>query len=150
MSETDQLAQLLQKRHESLRQLAYLSRRQVELIDSGDLGTLLQILAGKQQLLGDLNAIERGLDPFRNQRPEERQWPDPAARERSARLVEESDLLLGEIFQLEQRSAGGLQQRRDEAAQRLQGLHTAHEARGAYLAQPEARTYRQLDLSTEV
>jgi len=101
-------------------------------------------------LLNDLSAIERRLDPFRNQRPEERHWSDPAARQRSARLAAESDLLLGEIFQLEQRSAGGLQQRRDEAAQRLQGLHSAHEARGAYLAQPDARTYRQLDLSTEI
>jgi len=150
MNDTDQLAQLLRKRHESLSQLAWLSRRQMELIDSGDLGTLLKILAGKQQLLGDLNAIERGLDPFRNQHPDERHWSDPAAREQSARLAAESDLLLGEIFQLEQRSAGGLQQRRDEAAQRLHGLHAAHEARGAYLAQPDAVAYRQLDLSTEI
>jgi hypothetical protein len=150
MNDTDQLARLLHERHEKLSQVAYLSRRQMELIESGDLGTLLQILGGKQQLLGDLNLIERSLDPFRNQNPEQRHWSDPAARERSAQLAAESDLLLGEIFQLEQRSAGGLQQRRDEAAQRLQGLHTAHEARGAYLAQPEASSYRQLDLSTEV
>ncbi len=149
MTDTDQLAQLLQQRHEHLSKVAYLSRRQLELIESGDLGTLLQILAGKQQLLTDLNTIERRLDPYRGQRPEDRQWSNQAARDVSARLAAESNLLLGEIFQLEQRSAGGLQRRRDEAADRLHGMHTAHEARGAYLAQPEAAAYRQLDLSTD-
>lgn len=149
MTDTDQLAELLERRHACLSQVAYLSRRQVELIDGGDLGTLLKILAGKQQLLGDLHAIERGLDPFRHQQPDERHWPNPAARERCARLASESDRLLGEIFQLEQRSAGGLQQRRDAAAERLQGLHSAQEARGAYLDQPFDRAFSQLDLSTE-
>lgn len=149
MSDTAQLAQLLERRHACLSQVAYLSRRQVELIDGGDLGTLLKILAGKQQLLGDLQTIERGLDPFRHQQPDQRHWPDPAERERCARLAADSDLLLGEIFQLEQRSAGGLQQRRDAAAERLQGLHSAQEARGAYLDHPYARTASQLDLSTE-
>lgn len=149
MPETDQLAELLERRHACLSQVAYLSHRQIELIDGGDLGMLLKILAGKQQLLGDLQTIERGLDPFRHQQPEERHWADPATRERCARLASESDRLLGEIFQLEQRSAGGLQQRRDAAAERLQGLHSAQEARGAYLDQPAARTYSKLDLSTE-
>ena len=147
--DTNQLAQLLERRHACLSQVAYLSRRQIELIDGGDLGTLLKVLAGKQQLLGDLQTIERGLDPFRGQSPDERHWPDPTERERCARLAAESDRMLGEIFQLEQRSAGGLQQRRDAAAQRLQGLHTAQEARGAYLDEPLARTASQLDLSTE-
>jgi hypothetical protein len=150
MTSTEQLTDLLRLRHEKLSQLAFLSRRQIELIDSGDLGTLLKILSAKQQLLADLQGVERRLDPYRDQQPDQRQWSSPAAREQCAKLANECELLLGEVFQLEQRSAGGLQQRRDEAARKLQGLHSAQEARGAYLAQPVERNYRQLDLSTDL
>ncbi len=129
--------------------MVQLCRRQVELIESGDLSTLLKVLAAKQQLLSGLQEVERQLDPFRHEHPDQRKWSSAAERERCARLATESDRMLGEIFQVEQRSAGDLQQRRHDAAQRLQRLHTAHEARGAYLTQPTESHHSQLDLSTD-
>ena len=41
---------------------------------------LLDLLAAKQQMLNDLQRIERGLDPFRSQDPDLRQWPNPESR----------------------------------------------------------------------
>ena len=149
MSDTQQLAEMIRQRHECLSQLAYIGHRQVELIDAGDMATLLSLLSAKQRLLTKLQDVERRLEPFRDQQPEERVWSNPAEREACARQSAECGRLLGEVFQLEQRSTGNLQKRRDDTARRLLTLHTAHEARGAYTAQPDFPPLRQLDVSTD-
>ena len=105
MTETEQLAQLLEERHEGLSQLLFLSRRQIELIEHGDLGTLLKVLGAKQQLLTTLQDVERRLDPFRDQQPDQRKWANPESREKYSQLADSSNRLLGEIFQLEKQSA---------------------------------------------
>jgi hypothetical protein len=147
---TVRLAELIGQRHDRLSNLFYLSQRQIDLIHAGDFGLLMKVLSSKQRLLGELQTIERGLDPFRGQSPEEREWVNPAERADCARKADEGNRLLGEIFQIEQRAGALLAERRDRAAAGLQQLHTAHEACGAYLAAPDAPHFHRLDLTTEV
>ncbi len=130
--ETDILAQLIRAKRECLLQLRELGRRQLDLIDADDITSLLDILAAKQRPLVQLQRIERALDPFRNQDPEQRRWRSLGDRCHCAEQVQQCETLLGEIVSQERCSEGSMVRRRDEAAQRLQGAHLAGQACGAY------------------
>ncbi len=148
--DTTELAVLINRRHERLSNIYYLSQRQIDLINMGELGLLMKVLSSKQSLLVELQSIERELDPFRSQAPEERAWSSADERAACARKADEGNRILGEIFQLEQQAGTLLAERRDKAAAGLQHLHTANEARGAYLAAPDAAQFHRLDLTTDV
>lgn len=145
--ETDRLAELAGRRHECLSQLHALSRRQLELIDQEDMTQLLGVLAAKQRVLGELQEVERELDPFRGQSPEERRWRTPEARRQCAELIARSEALFAEILRREKEGEEQMRRRRDETAVRLQGARSATQARTAY-AGDSARA-RRLDLSSE-
>ncbi len=146
--DTDTLAALIAKKHELLVQLRDLGRRQMELIDLGDMTQLLKLLASKQRLLAGMHATERQLDPFRHQDPNTRPWPTAAARDRCAAMADECDKLMAEVMSREKQSESQLRYRRDEAAARLQGVHAAAQARQAYAEAP-AIPVSHLDLLSE-
>ncbi len=130
---TDTLTHLLARKCELLVQLRELGVRQAELIAAGDLGQLLKLLAAKQRLLIDVQGVERALDPFRNQSPEERHWLSVDDRRRCAELAAACERLLAEIVAGEKQSEQHLQFRRDEAAAQLNAVHFAATARGEYV-----------------
>lgn len=145
--ETDLLVDLAARRRHCLVQLHELSRRQLELIENEDISTLLNVLAAKQRLLGELHELERGMDPFRGQEPEQRRWRNPEARQRCAELITDSQTLFAEIIAQEKQGELRMQAHRDQAASRLQGAHAGTQARSAYSA--EAKGARRLDVSTQ-
>jgi hypothetical protein len=146
--ETDLLADLIARKHRCLLDLRDLGRRQIELIERDEITRLLDLLSAKQSALTQLQRIERELAPFRGQDPEGREWRAPEARGQCARQLSECEALLGEIVGQERRSERELVRRRDEAALRLQGVHTASEARGAYVGTSDLQG-RQLDLLSD-
>ncbi len=107
---------------------------------------LLDVLSAKQQMIVELQRIERGLDPFRTQDPEQRSWRSPDERTRCAEQLNRCEALLAEIVRQEKHSERDLIRRRDEAAARLEGVHAASQARGAYLARQPAAS--GLDLTS--
>ena len=109
---------------------------------------LLALLAAKQRLLVGLQTLERQLDPFRRQDPDERQWTSSEAREQCAQLAAESETLLAQIVRQEIESEQEMHKHHDASAERLQAAHAAAMARGAYAAEDRG-TVRQLDLSSD-
>jgi len=146
--ETDQLAELMTSKCECLGQLAELGRRQLALIGKGDLAELLKVLAIKQRLLTALQSIERQLDPFRDQSPELRSWRSDELHAACQRLVVRCNSLLGEVMEQERQSESRLIENRDQAAIRLEGMHVAAQARGAYGETDSS--FGQLDLSSGI
>ncbi len=146
--DTDLLAQLIAQKRQCLGRLQEMGGRQLDLVRAGELASLLDLLAVKQGMLAELQRIERGLDRFRGEDPDSRQWRSPDLRRRCADLLAECEALLGEIVKGEKESESLLTLRRDEAAQRLHGMHCAREARGAYHAASEPHGC-QLDLRSE-
>jgi flagellar biosynthesis/type III secretory pathway chaperone len=71
--ETDLLAQLIQSKLDCLSQLRRMGDKQLELVKADRITELLDLLAAKQRLLAELRRIERGLDPFRDQDPDDSQ-----------------------------------------------------------------------------
>ena len=145
---TDTLTQKLYSKCELLVQLRKLGVQQNRLIEAGELGQLLKLLAEKQRLLDSLQEIERELDPFRGQSPDDRQWGSPDDRRRCAELAAACEELLAEVARFEKQSAEKLQFRRDETAAQLQAVHFAGQARAAYVPEVGAG-FSQVDLSAE-
>lgn len=147
--ETDILFELIRSKRSCLEQLQVMGRRQIELIESDRMSALLDLLAQKQQTLMELQQIERGLDPFRNQPPELRRWRNEEARRRCAAEMDVCEALLAEIIDREKAGEQALLLRRDEAAARLQEMHRAGRAQASYNSSP-AGTISQIDLCSDV
>lgn len=146
--ETDALAQLICRKLDCLLRLREMGDKQLELVRDDRMADLLDVLSAKQRLLIELQRIERALDPFRSQDPDQRRWRTADARRTCARQLQQCEALLGQIVAREKQSERELVRRRDDVAARLQGAHLASQARGAYvsLSQPPIS---QLDLSSE-
>jgi hypothetical protein len=145
--ETDDLAELARKKLDCLTRLRDMGRKQFELVRSGDMGELLDVLAAKQRVLWQLQRVERAMDRFRDQDPDQRQWRSCEQRTLCRVILDQCERLLGEIMSEEKQSEQELLRRRDQAAACLQGSHLAGRARGAYLAEASS-SEPQLDLST--
>jgi hypothetical protein len=147
-SDTDLLSELIARKHDCLTQLREMGSRQLELVRSGTIVELLDVLSAKQRALTRLQQIEKELDPFRDQDPDLRRWRTTQQRQQCAKQVEQCESLLREIMAKEKQSESELAVRRDDAATQLQGIHQSGKARGAYTAQSRSQTAR-LDLSCE-
>jgi hypothetical protein len=151
---TDILIQLVRARHTCLVQLRDLGRRQLELIDQGNVSALLDVLSVKQKPLSDIQRIEKALDPYRGQDPEQRSWRSPQDRAACAGLVQQCEILLKEIVVQEKQCEEIMVRKRDAAASRLQQFRSAGRAQGAYAATTRSTGCAdagasQIDLSSE-
>jgi len=144
--DTKVLAGLVHRKRECFAQLAELVRRQEALIEAEQMAQLLDVLAVKQRLLGELEQIERGLDPFRGEQPQERRWASEADRQRCAQELDDCQRLFGQIVTQERKCETELSRRRDQTAERLQGTHRARDAHNAYTADGGG-TFSQMDFS---
>ncbi len=146
--ETDTLSELIRQKRDLLLRLRDMGKRQMEFVAEGEMTQLLDVLAAKQRVLGNLQRVERGLDPFRGQDPETRVWRSTEARAECSELLDECQRLLGETVEQERQSEAALTVRRDEAAVRLHTAHVAGCARGAYTHYGQT-SVGHLDLSSE-
>ncbi len=135
MQATEQLAELIRKKHQVLMQLRDIGRRQADLVSGGEIAALLKLLAGKQQLIVALQDLERALKPYYAQNPDSRVWHSPAERAQISQLASECNTLLEEIVSLEKRGAEQMDARKNEVAEQLQQVHAAAHVRNAYEAQ---------------
>jgi len=146
--ETDLLGDLIRRKRSCLAQLRHMGTKQLELVRAGNINDLLELLATKQHVLIQVQQFERQLDRFRGEDPQKRRWRTPEARQACAADLAECERLLARIMAQEKQSEQELVQRRDEAAARLAGVHSAGEARSAYTAQPQPAAGR-LNLVSE-
>lgn len=126
------LARLVQQKRQLLEQLVKVGHRQGELIEAGEVASLVQLLSSKQQLIAGLQAVEQGLDGFRAEDPETRQWPTPAARAACQADSKACNALLAEVIAAEQRHEQMMTERRDAIGTQLRQAQSAHAASTAY------------------
>ncbi len=146
--ETCELASLVRRKRLVLEQLQAICERQRGLIESGETQRLLRVLTAKQKLLNGLQAIERLLDPYREQDPETRGWVSEEAREACRRDVAACTTIWAGLLELEQRCGAMLETRRGEVAAQLTQVQGAANVRSAYL-NSHAPLPSQLDLQAE-
>ncbi len=146
--DTDLLAELIEQKLECLVKLHEMGKRQFDFAKADRITELLDVLAAKQRVLTRLQRIEQELGPFRDQDPSQRRWGTSKQRQQCARQLEQCEALLAEIIAQEKQSEGELVRRRDDLADRLQGIHLASQARGAYNAESHPPVPR-IDLASE-
>ncbi len=117
-----------------LTQLRDIGRRQMELVDGGDIAALLALLGAKQQLIAGLQTLEQELALYYAEDPDRRVWPSPQHRAACARQAAECNALLEEIVSLEKVGAERMTERRNDVAEQLQQAHAATQVRSAYEA----------------
>jgi len=144
-SPTEPLARLVRQKRRLLEQMAQLTRRQGGLIAEGDVATLVQLLAGKQQLIAGLQVVEQGLDAFRDQDPDRRAWPTPADRAACRADAEACNELLASVVATEQEHERLMTERRDAIGAQLRQAQSAHTAASAY--KPHLRAPRPAPLA---
>ena len=132
---SERLADLIAKRHACLLQLRELGQKQSAMIDAGEMGALLRLIAAKNRLIVAMQAIETELAPFHDQDPDSRNWSTPQARAACAEQAAQCRVLLEEVMRLEQENEQLMTSRRDQVASQLQASQAASTARGAYQAQ---------------
>jgi hypothetical protein len=134
MHTTDKLAELIRRKYQVLVQLREAAARQAEYIGCGDIGSLLTLLAVKQQLISALQALEQDLKPFYADDPDQRVWQSSQLRASCADTAAQCSALLEEIVEREKQAAEQMAVRRDEVARQLQQAHSARQVRSAYEA----------------
>jgi hypothetical protein len=137
---TAHLAILIQQKHGCLLHLRDVGLRQRELIEQGDMSQLLRLLASKQQLIATLQRVEHELAPYRDEHPQTRLWPSPEDRARCAAQAAACRDLLDEIVRQERSNETLMTHRSKAVADRLQHVHAAARASGAYRAQTRMRS----------
>lgn len=145
---TRQLAELIHKKHEVMQRLYELSERQRKMVEAGDIVPLMRVLSIKQTLLRALQQLDRQLDPFREEDPEQRPWPSDEAREQTRQVAVSCESLRQRIIAMEKESEALLTQRRQATADQLEQLNAARQATSAYV-QPPTPGLNQLDLSSD-
>jgi hypothetical protein len=135
MQSTEQLAELIERKHQILVQLRDVGKRQMEFVLSRDTASLIKLLAAKQSLISALQEIERDLSPFSSEQPERRVWKTEAARTRCAEQATESSAMLREIVELERQGVDQMTIHRNQIADQLHQFHAAVDVRNAYQAQ---------------
>jgi len=149
---TDTLAELVERRHDCLRELLALTEQQYRQANGGDIDGLLATLDRKQPYLTTLARLSTAIKAFERQDAQGRAWSEPAQRSLYQRLWKESSDLHARIVDLERQSETILQDRRTQLGQRLQLSHSTQEIHRAYLCgrQPAAaEAGNQLDLMEE-
>jgi hypothetical protein len=137
--DTARLAELIAAKLQLVELVARLGRRQLELIERGEIEALMKLLVSKQTVLASLMQVERQLDPFRNEDPERRQWPSLEERARCQQQAERCNAQLAEALELERQAEAAMLRRRDTAAESMAAAESATQARWAYAASPPPR-----------
>src|SRR6186713_87655 len=134
INDTSRLAALIAAKVQVLEILARLSRRQLELIDAGEMTALVKLLASKQTVMAQLQKLEGQLQPFRGDDPDARVWQTPGDRSACQEQANRCNVLLAEALLLEKQAEEAMLRRRDAAALELAAVHTGADARSAYAA----------------
>ncbi|MEM1304536.1 MAG: hypothetical protein AAGG46_06550 [Planctomycetota bacterium] len=137
---TENLARLIGQKRQVLVRLHEVGRQQQRLVESGDVATLLKLLAAKQRLLAALQQVERQLAPHHAEDPEQRVWPSPKHRAACAAEAAECSRLLSEVMEMEKSQESVMVERRDNLAGQLRTAHAAHAAHAAYQTHAKSTT----------
>jgi hypothetical protein len=127
-------------------QLLALARRQAGLIAEGDMTSLLQILAGKQQLVSELQKLDRQLAPHLQTPPEARHWSSASERTRCQAQAARCEAVLREILLVEQQAEQHMTQERANVEQRLATFQQSAQAARAYLPSMPVQSSGMLDV----
>lgn len=130
--DTTELARLIDEKLEIVSAVLTIAREQEAVIADQRLAELMPLLAKKQVALERLSAVQKALEPFASDDPEQRVWPNEQARQRCREQEQQCDQTLRQILELDARCESELTKSRDALTERLQQTTGSHQAARAY------------------
>lgn len=128
--QTAQMAAWIAERHEVMAEILKRAVAQEKAVQEGLVEPLVSCLNEKQQWVDRLATLQRQLAPYAECAPANREWSSEEARERCARLIEETARMQAAILDIDGRCEQRMVERRDEIAAELQNAQgLAHAAR---------------------
>jgi flagellar biosynthesis/type III secretory pathway chaperone len=146
--DTLRLAQLIDAKLAIAEKLFDLARQQSALVALGDLASLMRLLGGKQQLVDQLQTLDRALAPYAAEDPRDRHWASPNDRIRCQQQQLRCEAVLREILLVEQQTEAVMQQQRQAASEQLAALQHVGTAQQAYVGASVSPS-ATLDLTSE-
>lgn len=134
---TSHLFALIERRYELIRDLVMLTDTQALVAISEDVSTTLGILARKDTLIDQLRDIQTQLQPYHGEDPELRVWRCAEDRKRCKDLAEQSEQLLKEVIELDEKTIESMQRGRDAISAQLQYVQDSLSAQQAYNAEQQ-------------
>lgn len=128
---TERLAQLVHQKSALVRELHKLVSKQQQMIREQEVD-LIPLLAVKQRVLEALNGLDRTMDPFRQQDPDQRKWSSVEARSQCRDEAEQCEALFRQVLMIENDCTLALQKQQQKAREQLQGVALAGQASRAY------------------
>lgn len=128
----DTLTQLLARQQAIYLQMQAFSRRQTQLIESGDAESLLALLDERQKLIDQLIAISREVEPFKQRWPALWASLDDTARTQLKTHIDAVQEMLDQILQQDERDRAALVEHRQKIGAQLTGLKRSSAAHQAY------------------
>jgi hypothetical protein len=128
---TERLAQLVHQKSTLVRELHKLVSKQQQMIRDQEVD-LIPLLAVKQRVLEALNVLDRTMDPFRQQDPDQRRWISLEARSQCRDEAEQCEALFRQVLMIENECTLALQKQQQKAREQLQGVALAGQASRAY------------------
>jgi len=117
-----------------LKYLAALVDKQAALVTAGNTQELLRLLAVKQQVFTDLEAIERRLSEFKDLAPNCYQWPNGSSRDLVVEQMDTCKSLLERILVVEKECEEAMIATREAIATELKRLNQLAQVSAAYRA----------------
>lgn len=117
-------------------QLRSLSDQQGKCIHGGQTEPLLVVLAQRQRVLGELNAVNDEMTPYRSRWGQVRQDMPPAMQQQVGELLRQVEDQLAHIIQQDERDRRQLQESRQQVGTELSRLNKASAAAAAYRPAP--------------
>lgn len=133
-TDTKTLAKLIRQRYELVQEIHQLSFAHPDMTSADQISVTLSILSRKEAMLDQLRSLHTQLASFQTEEAELRNWSHPEERKRCQQLAQQTDVLLREIIELDQRNLDSMQQRREAVAAQLIHGQDSRSAEHAYTA----------------
>ena len=130
----DRVLELLTRQRLLYEHLDGMSRQQTELISTGQAESLLSLLGKRQQIINQLNDIQRALEPFRAVWDQTIAGMDDASREQASQMVKETEQVLSRIIAQDEQDRSQLEKAKDAVGNQLSQAKQGGAAVNAYRA----------------
>ncbi len=141
-------SELIRLREGILMRLVPISERQREIVESGDVSLLMELLGRKFKVFEEFERTEQQLAPFKDIPPEERIWDSEEERLRTAKSIEHSKELIAEILRNDERSTGLMAQQKDELAEQIRRMDQGNRMQVGYAKQSPSGNVRRFNTET--
>lgn len=129
---TKRLIELGETKLHLLTELKHLAIEQTSLVMDQRADELLSVLSKKSDILDSLKQLQQQLQPYQQQKPEDRRWATEKDRDVAREMFQSIDRLLAELMMMENHALNEMNQQRDSISGQLSAVANAHTVHKAY------------------